>query len=221
MIKPVTTFSYIKGVKTVRYLCICVGTLLLSGCLGGTVAQQIARSIATSIADIAVANALDVNEETQPRQKESIALTNRPPSTLALAIRRTSFKAAEPTKQDFVKEPNEKEAQTIESNALAHVKVFNTIIGKEKDSYYEQARLVGALNLPQEEEWQNWHIATGEIIHNKTYVTFIVPPTLGKPVSGSTIVVEMANVGDINIARYHDNVLKMHQAMDDRSAAFN
>ena len=221
MIKPVIIYCYIKGVEAVRYLCICFGAILLSGCLGGTVAQQIARSIATSVADTAVANALDVNEETQSKPKESIALTNRPPSTLALAIMRTSFKAIEPKKQDVSKEPNDKKAQTIKSTVLAHVIVFNTIIGEEKDSYYEQARLVGALNLPQQEEWQNWHIATGETIHNKTLITFVVPPTLGKPVSGSTIVVEMANVGDINIARYHDNHLILHQATHDRSAPFN
>ncbi len=221
MIKPVTIFSYIKNIKPARYLVISISTLLLTGCLGGTIAQQIARSIATSVADNAIANAMDVNEDTPVQPKQSITLTNRRPSDLALAISRTSFKKAETQSQNKAEEANEKKILMIKSSALVHVKVFNIVIGKEKNTYFERARIVGALNLPQPEEWHLWHVASGEIIENETLITFIVPPILGKPVSGSTTIVELANIDDINIARYHDNQEKLHHAMDVRNAPLN
>lgn len=218
MIKPVTIFSYIKRDHTAKWLVIGVSTLLLTGCLGGTIAQQIARSIATSVADNAIANAMDVNEDTQAKPKQSTVLENRRPSDLSLAITRTSFKKAEIQSHNKAVEANGRETQIIKSSALVHVKVFNIVIGKEKNNYFERARIVGALNLPQQEEWHLWHVATGEIIDNEATITFIVPPNLGKPISGATTIVELANIGDINIARYHNNQKKIHQAMDVRSA---
>ena len=212
MIKPVIIFSYIKEIEPVRYLVISISTLLLTGCLGGTIAQQIARSIATSVADSAIANAMDVSEDAQEKPRQSSTLSNRRPSDLALAISRTSFKKAETQSQDITHETKQKKMQIIQSSALVHVKVFNTIVGKEKNSYFEQAKIVGALNLPQEEEWHLWHVATGEIINSETPITFIIPPILGKPVSGTTTIVELANIGDVNIARYHNDHEKLHQA---------
>lgn len=46
----------------VRYITLISAIFLLSGCLGGTVAQQIVRSIATSVADKAIARAMDVED---------------------------------------------------------------------------------------------------------------------------------------------------------------
>ncbi len=45
-----------------RYIAVASTIFLLSGCLGGTVAQQIVRSIATSVADKAMARAMDVDD---------------------------------------------------------------------------------------------------------------------------------------------------------------
>jgi hypothetical protein len=216
MIKPVIFFSYIGSAKAARNLSIAAISILLNGCFGGTLAQQLVRSIATSVADNAVANAMDVNEQVKPKPRQNLELTNRPPSDLALAISRTSFKKAEPQLRETTIQLNEKKLQIIKSSALVSVKVFNIIIGQEKNSLLERARMAGAFNVPTQEEWHQWHIATGEIINSKTPITFIVPPNLGKPVSGSTTVVELANIGDINIARYHDNQDKLHQAMDER-----
>jgi hypothetical protein len=46
-----------------RYIALLANFCLLSGCLGGTFAQQITRSIATSVADKAMARAMDVDED--------------------------------------------------------------------------------------------------------------------------------------------------------------
>ena len=58
MIKFNIIFKYI----TLKYIGLLLSTCLLSGCLGGTVAQQIVRSIATSVADKAMAHAMDVED---------------------------------------------------------------------------------------------------------------------------------------------------------------
>lgn len=54
-----------------RYIAVFALGLLLSGCLGGTVAQQIVRSIATSVADKAMARAMDV--EDGPSNRKTVA----------------------------------------------------------------------------------------------------------------------------------------------------
>ena len=46
-----------------KYMAIVAVCCLLSACLGGTIAQQIARSIVTSIADKSLARAMDVDED--------------------------------------------------------------------------------------------------------------------------------------------------------------
>lgn len=46
-----------------RYIAVFVFSVMLCGCLGGTVAQQIVRSIATSVADKTMARAMDVDED--------------------------------------------------------------------------------------------------------------------------------------------------------------
>ena len=45
-----------------RYIAVISASILLTGCLGGTIAQQIVRSIATSVADKAMARAMDVED---------------------------------------------------------------------------------------------------------------------------------------------------------------
>jgi hypothetical protein len=62
-------------VITFRYIAAFSAACLLSGCLGGSVATQIIRSIATSAADKAIARAMDVDED-QP-------FSNRDPYKLA------------------------------------------------------------------------------------------------------------------------------------------
>jgi hypothetical protein len=63
-----------------RYIALLSAIYLLTGCLGGTVAQQIVRSIATSVADKAMARALDVEEGPSNRKPDyastSYAKTN-------------------------------------------------------------------------------------------------------------------------------------------------
>lgn len=51
-----------KVVIIFKYIALLATCCLLSACLGGTIAQQVVRSIATSVADKAMARAMDVDE---------------------------------------------------------------------------------------------------------------------------------------------------------------
>lgn len=67
----------------VRYIAVFIASLLLCGCLGGTVAQQIVRSIATSVADKAVASAMDVEDGPSNRKTENLQIGTRSNQNLA------------------------------------------------------------------------------------------------------------------------------------------
>ncbi len=59
-----------------RYIALLATFCLLSGCLGGTIAQQIVRSIATSVADKALARAMDVDEDEDYSEAQYSAAAN-------------------------------------------------------------------------------------------------------------------------------------------------
>jgi hypothetical protein len=67
-----------------KYIAIFAAIMLLSGCLGGTVAQQIVRSIATSVADKVMARAMDVDED-QPYSNRKPDYSNTPQSNTQTA----------------------------------------------------------------------------------------------------------------------------------------
>jgi hypothetical protein len=60
-------------VKNFRYIVLISSLFLLSGCLGGGIAQQIASSIVTRIADRAIANAMDVQDGPSNRKPNNSA----------------------------------------------------------------------------------------------------------------------------------------------------
>lgn len=241
-------FKYI-ATNVVRYIALAVAAFALSGCLGGTVAQQIVRSIATSVADKAMARAMDVDEDQpysnrkknhayaqapnslatpnasllQPSQSASTqaqqnpALTQQnvhttPPTALHLAIANTAFEQVKPITEPLPQEVPEVETShvIIQSSQLVRVELFNMLIGEEKNAVFENARVIGASNLPQKREWALWQVATGAIQSNhnqsdKKLITFLIPPEFGKLPSGAVAMVELASPGELNVARYKGN----------------
>lgn len=215
----VITYSYIEKYRTAKYLGVYAAFCLLSGCFGGTIAQHIARSITTSIADNAIASAMDVNEDAKPVPHQNIKLQDRQPSELSIALMNTGFRTATATNsnQQVISQPTEKSIHILQASSLARVKLFNLIIGDEKNALYENARRIGALNLPDQQEWESWLVATGMIESSEQYITFLIPPKFGKLPSGSLAIVEIAKTGDLNIARYTLSERKVYQAMDQSS----
>lgn len=231
----------------------------LCGCMGGTVAQQIARSIATSVADKAMAQAMDVDEDNNNNddtQAQSASLSQNPlteppapsayapgymqntqqsqlqlPSIETLAAKSSmpsqeeldefneryvlassGFKTVEQIQAEAETPPLHTTAQLVkepeivaESRPLVRVEILNMLAAEEKQAIYETARLLGALNLPQAQEWKLWRVATGRTEHDQKLITFLIPPQFGKLPSGTKAMVELAGKGDLNVARYAMN----------------
>lgn len=206
---------------------LCASVSLLSGCLGGTVAQQIARSVATSVADNAVANAMDVQEidaqDKFSRKPKSIVLKDTAPNPYLTAFASARFETVRPIAEPLPEESIEIEAPLAVaiSSQLVRVELFNLLIGDEKAAIYTKAQLLGATTLPKPREWKLWQVATGRIKteanqseadlkqsqqkQSQQLITFLIPPEFGKLLSGSVTLVEIANAGELNIARYKVN----------------
>ena len=169
-----------------KYIALFSTVCVLNGCLGGSIAQQIVSSIATRVADRAVANAMDVQDGPSNRKPDGsaynpytnstansnapvkkTAVQNTPPDPYQIAFVNAAFEPAKATSEplsDSRPEPAEVAETRIaitEGNQLVRVELFNLLIGEEKNAVYEKARLLGATGLPQKREWQRWSVGTG------------------------------------------------------------
>lgn len=196
----------VKSFIFFRYIALFAASCLLSSCLGGTVAQQIARSIATSIADKAVGSAIEAQEK-RDREPKNIVLKDTVPDDYWVAMAASGFKEVKPIAEPLPEQTEEIETpiQMVQGSQLVRVELFNLLIGDEKNAVYEKARLMGATSLPQKREWQNWGVGTGVVQKDKKVITFLIPPEFGKLPSGTVAVVELANPGELNVARYKAN----------------
>jgi len=191
---------------------------LLTACLGGTIAQQIVRSIATSVADNAIATAMDV-QEIEPinqfdRKPKSFILKDTAPDPYLIAFTNARFEQVKPIAEPLPEQLSEIETPLAVaiSSQLVRVELFNLLIGAEKDAVYAKAQLMGATTLPKPREWKMWQVATGmitteqanknKVAKNPQLITYLIPPEFGKLPSGSLTLVELATVGELNIARY-------------------
>lgn len=169
---------------------------------------------------------------TQNSSSPVIGLTNRrratqlqetEPDDFAYMLATASFLPVKAIPEALPKEVIEQEAKVeiIQSNQLVRVELFNLLIGLEKNVVYEEARLIGAINLPQKHEWKNWQVGVGEIEHSKKMITFLIPPEFGKLPSGAITTVEIAGAGELNIARYEpENLRNKHTATVKQAQGF-
>ncbi len=189
--------------KLIKHILFVLIACQLSGCVGGPIAMQIASSIATRIADHAVANALDVQDGPSNRKVER---KDTEPDDVWMAMATSGFRTVDPNSEPLPEVlPEEEQIQILQTNSLVRVELFNLLIGDEKIAVFEKARAVGALNLPDRKEWPRWNVATGMTEKDKKLITFLLPPEFGKLPSGALAVVELASPGDLNIARYKLN----------------
>jgi hypothetical protein len=122
-----------------------------------------------------------------------------------IAIANTAFEELKPIAEPLPDEADtevETRVNIVQGNQLVRVELFNLLIGDDKNAVYENARLLGATSLPQKREWALWRVATGAIQSDKKVITFLIPPEFGKLPSGAIALVELAGVGELNIARY-------------------
>lgn len=179
---------------------------LLSACLGGTIAQQIARTIATSTADKIVANAIEEQERKDLIVKQNAPLQDTVPDKYWAAFVTSGFNTIQPIAMPLPNNSEEKQAiAIIQSSPLVRVELFNLLIGREKNKVLESARALGATDLPEQSQWSQWQVATGMIEGNKKLITFLIPPEFGKIPSAAKAMVEIATLGELNVMRYASN----------------
>ena len=237
-----------------KYITTIAAIFLLSGCLGGSIATQIVSTIATKMADRAIANAMDVQDGPSNRRQTNTynsnsyktadnlsanknidlaknnnlvrnnPLNNTKNSTLhaspispnQAAMINMAFERMKPVQETSASQPSplqveeiETRVAIIEGNPLVRVELFNLLIGDEKNAVFENARMLGAINLPKQREWQHWGVGTGAFLQDgenaKKIITFLIPPEFGKLPSGSITMVELASAGELNVARYKSN----------------
>ncbi len=267
-----------------KYITTIAAIFLLSGCLGGSIATQIVSTIATKMADKAIANAMDVQYGPSNRRQTNAynsnsyktaynlsanknndlikyneilknddltknknlakkfysvknidfaknnnlirnnPLSNTKNSTLnatsadpyQAAMINMAFKQVKPVQETSASQPSPLQVEEIETrfaiiegNQLVQVELFNLLIGDEKNAVFKNARMLGAINLPKQREWQHWGVGTGVFLQDgenaKKIITFLIPPEFGKLTSGSITMVELASAGELNVARYKGN----------------
>jgi hypothetical protein len=180
----------------------------LTGCLGGTVAQQIARSVLMQGADKATAAAMEAHDRNEKIAAQKLPLKDTAPDPYKIAFLNAGFEKVaiqvEPLPASSIEE--EKPSQTIQEAQLVQVEVWNLLVGDEKQRILEQARIQGSQEIPPKDQWQLWQIAIGAADNkqpnNNQPITFLIPPEIGKMHSGEKVLVELSNTGELNIARY-------------------
>ena len=192
-----------------------LAALALAGCFGGTVAQQLARSIFTQGADKATAAAMDAYDRNEKQQARYMVPNNTAFDDYQIAFLRSGFEVIQPQPEPLPKaEPLPQAASQPESvdnkaqvSQLVSVEVWSLLVGEEKQRLLENAKLQGSQLLPPREEWAKWHVAIGSAENTRSSrhsepITFLIPPDIGKMYAGARAVVELPGKGELNIARY-------------------
>jgi hypothetical protein len=182
---------------------------MLAGCAGGPIAQQIASSIATRVADKMVGDAVDaqLKREREPRH---IDIMNTEPDPYLAKFLTMQFPDPEPAQVVIEPLPEYVEIEngnsSITSGRLVSVEVLSLVMGQEKLNVFERSMQNGSKLLPAPMEWRDWQLAAGSVMgHSEKQLYFLVPPELGKVHSGDLAIVEIANVGGLHIARHRAN----------------
>lgn len=190
-----------KQIPHVLLAAICC--LLLNGCMGAPLAQQLLTSVVMNGADNIMNNAYEA------QQREVInhrVLKDSPPDDYWASFVSAGFQNVAPIAEPLplVDEPARKPIPEglIETSPFVRVEVWNMLIGEEKLSVLEKAYAAGSTNLPPKNEWGQLHIATGALEGQNQPIVFMVPKEIGKLSSGQQTIVQIANSGDLNIARY-------------------
>lgn len=211
---------------TLKQLAIVVITsglcITLSGCFGGSLAQQLVRSIFIQGADKVTGAAIDAKEQNDKLALQKMPLKNTLPDPYQIAFVNAAFEnvplQVEPLPENTHDEdtlPVSQESKVIETK-LVQVEIWNLLVGEEKQNILEKARIQGMTNIPPDSDWQKWQIAVGaenkrmapnklskQDGNSKTQpITFLIPPEMGKMFSGEIALVELTGAGELNVARY-------------------
>lgn len=186
-----------------------LAALLLTGCFGGTAAQQLVRSLFMHGADKATAAAIDANERRERLAAQHMVPNNKELDAYQLAFLRSGFNVVQPKVEVLPQATVQPEpaAQELQASKLVSVEVWSLLIGDEKQKLLEKASLQGSQLIPPKDQWPSWHLAIGASDEMKASnqhesIIFLIPPDIGKMRSGAKALVELPGSGELSIARY-------------------
>jgi len=176
---------------------------MLGGCLGGSIAQQLASTVAVHAADRITAGVVESRTLGTGSGRDQILLADRAPDPYWDDFVTAGFSPVTPQVEPLP-EPAPvpaAAANTVTATPLLHVEIWNLLVGEEKRAFLEAARRLDAARAPSPEEWPHWQVAAGGLLREPSQsVTFLIPPALGRLASGARLVVEQA--GELHYARY-------------------
>lgn len=204
--------------RTIKWLALAFATFTLCGCLGGSIAQQLARSVLMKGADSATAAAMEAHERNTQFAAQNMPLKDTIPNDYQIAFVNSGFEnmvvQVEPLPESSLAEPSfedEKPQQLIQESKLVQVEVWSLLVGDEKQNMLEKAKAQGLSSIPPKAEWQKWQVAIGSadnpmlkknLSTQQQAITFLIPPEMGKMRSGAKALVELSSVGELSVARY-------------------
>ncbi|HSH54962.1 MAG TPA: hypothetical protein VK967_08050 [Methylotenera sp.] len=192
--------------QTVKWLAIGLVFSALCGCMGGTIAQQLVRSMLMHGADKVTTAAIDASERNKKLAAQKMPLKDTVPDDYKIAFINSGFEKVtlqvEPLPEVQIEEET---IEFMQETPLVQVEVWNLLVGDEKQRILEKATLQGSISVPPKNEWKKWQIATGETVSNQQTITFLIPPEIGKLHSGAIALVELSSTGELNVARYATN----------------
>ena len=178
---------------------------VLTGCMGGSVGQQLARSLFMQGADKVTELAVDsqLRESRAPRQ---IVLRDTEPDPYLGAFLLAQIPEIQP--QVIIEPlpaspPSVPDSQGIRSSRLVRVEVWNLIVGREKHVMMQRSLSHGSEVLPSPVEWADWQLAAGGLDNQQSApLYFLLPPDFGRVRSGDKAIIEIANAGGLHVARH-------------------
>lgn len=184
-----------------RYLPLLILPFMLAGCMGGSVGQQLARSLAMQGADHITGMAIEASERAASAPR-NIVLKDTEPDPYWAAFLLTQLPVGEPA---ILVEPlPERPAEPVaQGGRLVRVELWNLIVGQEKHTLLQRSRERGSEIVPPPDEWQRWQVAAGGMQqHTDQPLHILIPPQLGPLRSGDRAIVEISATGGIHVARY-------------------
>lgn len=181
-----------------------LGCLMLGGCMGAPIAQQLLSSAVMHSADSIMSDAYEAQQHEAINNR---VLHDAAPDEYWASFVSAGFQKISPLEEPLpVAEADIEEAApsaTIQASPFVRVEVWNMLVGEEKLSVLEQAYALGNTELPPKQDWTKLHVAIGAMPGREDQpFVFLVPPDLGKLQSGQKTIIELDNAGGLNIARY-------------------
>lgn len=174
--------------------------------MGAPLAQQLLSSVVLNSADRLMADAHEAQERDALNNR---VLPNTEPDEYWGSFVTAGFRKITPIEEPLpasVRQDDAKSVAMLEVSPFVRVEVWNMLVGEEKQAVLEKAYAMGNKDIPPKEEWVGTRVATGALEGREDQpIIFLVPDELGRITSGQQTIVELADPGDLSIARYAAN----------------